>query len=206
MSDEGRQLVRLDPAWVREAARTLARAFMNDPLQSYTFPDPAQRAERSIPHFESMVRYGLLAGDVWVTEGNIDAVGIWLPPEHREYREELFEAVGFTGLPEAMGADAFGRFMQVIEHLEKLHKRDVLEPHWYVMVLGVDPLQQGKGLGRLLLQAGCEIADARRVPCYLETAQPANVRFYTSSGFKVLVEGTEPISGLRYWTFLREPS
>lgn len=53
MTEAPRQLVKLDPARTLEAARTLARAFMNDPLQTYTFPDPAQRAERSVPHFES---------------------------------------------------------------------------------------------------------------------------------------------------------
>jgi GNAT superfamily N-acetyltransferase len=206
MTEPSRRLVKLDPARTMEAARTLARAFMNDPLQTYTFPDPAQRAEISVPHFESMVRYGLLAGDVWVTEGSIDGVGIWLPPEHRQYREELFEEAGFGRLPEVMGEEAFSRFMTVIEHLEELHKRDVPEPHWCVMVLGVDPLHQGKGLGRLLLRACCRLADAQQVPCYLETAQPANVGFYTSHGFRVLVEGTEPVSGLRYWTFLRAPS
>lgn len=205
MMQAPRRIVKLDPARTLEAARTLARAFMNDPLQTYTFPDPVQRAEISVPHFESMVRYGLLAGEVWATEGGIDGVGIWLPPDHRQYREELFEEVGFNRLPEEMGEEAFSRFMTVIDHLEKLHKRDAPGPHWYVMVLGVDPLHQGKGLGRLLLQAACDAAAADRVPCYLETAQPANVGFYTRNGFRVLVEGTEPVSGLRYWTFLREP-
>ncbi len=60
--------------------------------------------------------------------------------------------------------------------------------------------------------AGCfcgtmfEIARTQGVPCYLETAQPANVRFYTGNGFQLLVEGVEPKSGLHYWTFKREPA
>lgn len=206
MTEAPRRLVKLDPARTLEAARTLARAFMDDPLMRYTLPDPALRAERLVPHYEAMVRYGLLAGHVWATEGDIDAVGIWLPPEHRGYREELFEEAGFNRLPEALGEEAFARYLHVILHLEKLHKLDLPEPHWYAMELGVDPGHQGRGLGRLLLQKAFDVAGKQGAPCYLETEQPANVRFYTGNGFKVLREETEPVSGLRYWTFLREPS
>jgi GNAT superfamily N-acetyltransferase len=205
MSDPARRLVKLDPARSREAAQTLARAFMNDPLQTYTFPDPAIRAELSVPHFEALVKLGLLAGEVWVTDGDIDAVGIWWAPSHDQVGEELLEESGFTKLPEAIGADAFGRFMEVVEHIEMLHKRDMPMPHWYAMVLGVEPSLQGQGLGRLLLRTVFDIADKESVPCYLETAQPANVRFYTGSGFRLMVEEVEPKSGLHCWTFKRDP-
>jgi len=205
MSEQSRRLVRLDAARMREAAQTLARAFMNDPLQTYTFPDPAVRAELSVPHFEALVNLGLLVGEVWVTEGEMDAVGVWWAP-HQEMGEDVLEEAGWTKLPEVIGADAFGRFMQVIEHTEMLHKRDMPMPHWYAMVLGVEPSRQGQGLGRLLLQTVFDIANKENVPCYLETAQPANVRFYTGSGFQLLAEGVEPRSGLQFWTFKRDPA
>lgn len=205
MSNLSREMVRLDPSRAREAAEVLTRAFMRDPLQSHTFPDPFERAEMSIPHFEAVIRYGLLAGHVWVTTGGIDAVGVWLGPEHIEFRSELLEESGFTNLPAVIGSGAFHRFMGVIEHLETLHKRDVPEPHWYAMVLGVDPSKQGQGLGRQLLRTVFDLADAAHTPCYLETTQPANVHFYTANGFRVLIDDVEPASGLRYWTFARDP-
>ncbi len=206
MSNQTRRLVKLDPARARKAGETLARAFMNDPIQTYTFPDPVVRAELSVPHFEALVRLGLLMGEVWVTEGDIEAVGIWWPPGHKEIDEDVLEQSGLTKLPEMIGADAFGRFMSVIEPIEMVHKRDMPMPHWYAMLLGVDPSLHGKGLGRLLLRTVFDIADKQGVPCYLETAQPANVRFYTNSGFQLLLEDAEPASRLRYWTFRREPA
>ena len=33
-----------------EAARTLARAFQNDPFEKYVFPDDEERAQRSPAH------------------------------------------------------------------------------------------------------------------------------------------------------------
>jgi hypothetical protein len=50
-----------------------------------------------------------------------------------------------------------------------------------------------------------ERADAAGLPCYLETAQPDNVAFYEYLGFARLVEAVEPRSGLRLWTFRRDP-
>jgi GNAT superfamily N-acetyltransferase len=206
MSDPSRRLVKLGPARAREAAETLARAFMNDPIQTCTFPDPVVRAELSVPHFEALVRLGLLMGEVWVTEGAIEAVGIWWPPDHKEIDEVLLDESGLAELPGVIGADAFGRFMSVIEPIERLHRREMPMPHWYAMVLGVEPTLHGQGLGRLLLRTVFDVADKQGVPCYLETAQPANVRFYTNSGFQLLLEDVEPTSGLRYWTFKREPA
>jgi hypothetical protein len=50
-----------------------------------------------------------------------------------------------------------------------------------------------------------ERADAESLPCYLETAQPDNVAFYEHLGFRRLREAVEPESGMRLWTFRRDP-
>lgn len=198
-------MVPLDPARTEEAASTLARAFMDDPLQSYVFPDRDDRARLSPAHFLPVVRYGLLAGEVLVTEGDIRAVGIWWPPEHREMKPEVLNEAGFNDLPETMGAEPLSRFMTVLDHVEPLHRRDAAGPHWYAMVLGVDPEFHGQGLGAALIEPIFAKADAAGVPCYLETFQPRNVGFYKHHGFEVMDSGVEPSSSLFYWTFKRAP-
>ena len=62
-----------------------------------------------------------------------------------------------------------------------------------------------RGLGLALLQPVIDRADSAGLPCYLETAQPDNVAFYEHLGFTRLVEAVEPRSGLRLWTFRRDP-
>ena len=74
------------------------------------------------------------------------------------------------------------------------------------MVVGVAPEEQGKGIGRALLQPSIKRADTAGQPCYLETAQPANVGFYDRLGFRRVVDMVEPQSGLRLWTFRRDPA
>jgi hypothetical protein len=49
-------------------------------------------------------------------------------------------------------------------------------------------------------------ADTAGQPCYLETAQPENVGFYERLGFRQVVDMVEPQSGLRLWTFRRDPA
>ena len=59
-------IVPLREADVPVAAAALARAFMDDPLQTYVVPDPAERARKSPHHFEPLLRYGRSLS-VWVS-------------------------------------------------------------------------------------------------------------------------------------------
>jgi GNAT superfamily N-acetyltransferase len=69
------------------------------------------------------------------------------------------------------------------------------------MVIGVHSIHQGKGIGKALLMHAVDKARATGTPVYLETAQSANVPFYTSAGFKNMSSLKEPASGLDLWTF-----
>ena len=182
------------------AAKALSNAFMKDPLQNFTFPDDAERAEKSPAHFSAILNYGLKFGEVYVAENGAGAA-VWLKPGEGEVTEERAEEAGFADLPGLMGQDAFDRFLSAIVFGDEHHKRDIPEPHWYTMVVGVDPAFQGQGYGRKLLQPVLDKAKAGSVPVYLETAQPANVAFYKKLGFNVVRELTEPSSGLPMWTF-----
>jgi ribosomal protein S18 acetylase RimI-like enzyme len=100
-----------------------------------------------------------------------------------------------------LGEDAAIRFLSALDFIDPYHKEDVPEPHWYIMILGVDPVHHGKGLGKALMEPVMKKAEANGQPVYLETAQPANVSFYQKLGFSVLRELIDPTSGLKMWTF-----
>jgi GNAT superfamily N-acetyltransferase len=84
--------------------------------------------------------------------------------------------------------------------------RRPLAPHWYLSVLGVDPIMQGQGVGSRLLEAlvgGLTSGrDARGSavaadPIYLECDRPESVTFYRARGFEVLHE--LEVEGVRCW-------
>ncbi len=197
------KIVPLREELLDDAAAALARAFQDDPLQTYVLPDPAERAARSPGHFAPILRYGLRFGEVWTTEGAPLGAAVWLPPGEWEVTPERAAAAGLDDLPRAIGEGAAERFFAALGAVEPYHRE--IPPHWYLMVIGVAPEGRGRGLGRALIQPMLDRADAAGVPCYLETAQPGNVAFYEHLGFTQLKNVVEPQSNLGLWTFRRDP-
>ena len=200
------QVIQLREEQIPAAAAAMAQAFHADPLQTYVFPDPDERTRLSPAHFASFLRYGMIFGEVLTNAGTPKGASIWLGPEDWEVTPDRAAAAGLDALPHTIGHDAAARFFSTLGAVEPFHKRDMPTPHFYLMILGVAPEAQGTGLGRALVQPVLERADALRLPCYLETAQPSNVSFYQHLGFTPLVETVDAHSGLRLWTFRREPS
>lgn len=59
-------------------AAAAALALQDDPLQTYVFPDPAERAARSPGHFAPLLRYGLQFGEVLTTTASPAGAAVWL--------------------------------------------------------------------------------------------------------------------------------
>ncbi len=184
------------------AARALTNAFLEDPLQAYVFPEEAERKEKSIPHFSAVLKYGLLFGEVF-TASNFEGAVVWLKPGQTTVTPGKAEQGGLAALPQTIGEAPFTRFISVLNYADQFHKQDMNEPHWYTMVLGVDPAFQGRGYGNALLSPVLEEAKSNNFPVYLETAQPKNVSFYKHMGFDLIREVVEPISGIKIWTFIK---
>jgi ribosomal protein S18 acetylase RimI-like enzyme len=194
----------LSVAQASEAGEVLGRAFFDDPLQRYFLPDDHDRRAKSPPMFQALVTYGCMFGEV-LTPAAGGAAAVWMKPGETQMTEDGMTAAGFDALPEAIGEDAFTRFVEFFGYIEPYHHRSVPPEHWYLAVIGVDTAHQRKGIGKSLIRPILSRADAAGIPCYLETAQPNNVPLYTGLGFNVLVEEVEPKSGVRFWTFRRDP-
>jgi hypothetical protein len=94
-------------------------------------------------------------------------VALWLPPGVNSDDGPL-EAVIAESIAEEKQADvsaAFGRTK---------HYRPT-EPHWYLPLIGVEPLHRNKGCGAGLLQHGL-----RHRPAYLWSSNPLNTSLYKS--------------------------
>jgi GNAT superfamily N-acetyltransferase len=210
-----REPVRLDPAHRERAARVLARAFFDDVLYEYALPDPRVRA-RALPHFcDFGLIHAMVHGEVYTTP-EVSGVACWLPPGKTGFTAGRFLRTGVeilwrTGLalPRAflsLGREAQRRNQDITDHLQQVHKRVIKEPHWYLILLGVDPDFQGRGIGRGLLQPVLARADAAGAPCYLETQTESNVRFYEKLGFRVAHHGEVPGHALTMWSMVRDAS
>jgi ribosomal protein S18 acetylase RimI-like enzyme len=88
--------------------------------------------------------------------------------------------------------------------LNELTARHPREEHWYLAVLATDPLFQGRGVGKALVQPMAARADEVGVATYLETQKEASLAYYQRFGFEVVdefkVNASPPI-----WMMQREP-
>jgi ribosomal protein S18 acetylase RimI-like enzyme len=111
---------------------------------------------------------------------------------------------GMLAMPFRIGFRQFVRFGAANEIMAKLHRRLVPTPHWYLLIVAVDPELQGKGAGSALVKEGLARADAAGVPCYLETSEETNIGFYRRLGFEVVASAVLGQGGPPAWAMRRD--
>jgi GNAT superfamily N-acetyltransferase len=207
------EVVRLDPSQRDRAAEVLARAFWDDVMYEFVIPDPEARA-RVLPLMCSFgLTHAMLHGEVYTTP-EVSGVACWLPPGKtdltaRRMLRTAVELLRMSGLaiPRAflsLGRESWRRNQALTAHITQLHERIMKGPHWHLLLLGVDPDFQGRGIGAGLVRPVLARADAEGLPCYLETQTEGNVRFYEKLGFRVAHDGYVPGHSLRMWSMVRE--
>jgi ribosomal protein S18 acetylase RimI-like enzyme len=184
------------------AAITLERAFSTDPMFTWVFPDPATRPAALQRFMRLPLEYGLRYGRV-TTSHDAKAACVWIPPGPGITIPRMIRS-GMLGVAFRTGFGPFGKFMIANETMDKIHKTRVAEPHWYLMVVGVDPERQSQGVGSAIVREGLGFADRDSTPCYLETSEPRNLAFYERLGFIVLEEATLGRGGPQAWAMRRE--
>ena len=203
LQQESPALLRLDPAQARPAAGVLARAFFPDPLIVHYLPDPAWRARMLPAYMLACLRYALLYGEVWTAPG-LDGVACWLPSDGSGMHPWRILRSGYWTIPFSLGWRAYRRMSLSEPVIDRIHQEILPRPHWYLMLLGVEPSRQGQGIGgRLIAPRLAEIA-AQGLPCYLETLTEIDVAFYRKHGFEAARE-VELAPGLRLWAMVRRP-
>lgn len=187
---------------VPDLGRVLARAFQEDPVFGWLQPDPERRAATTPGFFAAMARHHFLAGggvEVAVSEAGIGAATLWNPPgrrgQHPLEQIAMLPAVVRAFRGRLGAARALDTVMRA-NHPE--------EPHWYLAVIGSDPLCRGGGFGSALMRSRLDRCDAECAPAYLESSNPDNIAYYQRFGFDLMGEFRAP-GGPPMWPMWREP-
>jgi GNAT superfamily N-acetyltransferase len=177
-------------------ARALGRAFANDPLPRWLFPDHDTRMARTVRLSAVVAGFGHIpranASVVEYREGP-DASGaapapvirgsaLWDPPEGGSEGPSFL----LRALPHLTALIGLRRVPELVRYVGELAHGRPEEPHWYLSMLGTDPVARGTGVGSRLLRAGLARADADGVPVYLETMYSANLAYFEKFGFRVV--------------------
>lgn len=175
----------------------LADAFTLDPIAYYPFgPETAhERLRRFFGRFDlRFVEHGWL----WTID-DAQAIAAWIPPGGRDrYLEATVEA---SAELEPLSADERPRWEAFWDWID--NQRPV-GPHWYLEHVAVAEGLRGRGIGKVLVQFGCDAADRSGDPAFLVTSKERNVRFYERFGFRVMDVAAGPPGVPDMWFMLRE--
>jgi len=188
---------RATSADIRRVSITGMRAFHDDPVMRWLFPDDDQFLAEGGEVLRGPMTSWVSLGEVWCTD-DVAALAAWIPPGRPVA----------TVTPDPPVADPGPG---VIERLSLLGpmvaEHTPPENHWYLQMLATHPDWQRQGLGAELMHHMFERADAEGLPCYLETETEENVVYYRRHGFEVRSEWTVPtwndMPGPHMWGMMR---
>ena len=169
--------VQIATAAERDAVNAiLTLAFSGDPASRWTWPDPETFIE-AFPHFATA--FGGAAFD----KGSALRVGsagaaLWLPPGTGP-DDAALDALMERTADAATAVDG----PELMKQMASFHPH---EPHWFLPLLGVDPGQQGKGVGSALLRHVTDQCDRDGVLAYLDSSNPRNIPLYQRHGFEIV--------------------
>ncbi len=192
---------RADRADLPALARTLARAFMDDPVACWSSPREGPRPRMLERFHGARLRQALPEQEVW-TEPGLSGAAIWLPPQRwRTTPREDLELARSMLAPRLLRRAplVWWGFMREVEL-----RHPGSPPHWYLAVLGTEPASQGRGIGSSLLAPVLDRCDSDGVGAYLESSKERNIAFYARHGFRVMRELRLP-RGPTMWAMWRDP-
>jgi ribosomal protein S18 acetylase RimI-like enzyme len=181
--------IRVKTAGIDDQSRlitAMSLAFSTDPAVRWMYPAPETYLEY-FPQFVSAFGGRAFESGTAHFIGDVQAVALWLPPDIQPDEEALMNLFQRT-VPEQNQQALFSMFEQMGDY----HPH---EPHWYLPLIGVDPIQQRKGYGSMLLEHALKVCDEEQMPAYLESSNPENIPLYQRHGFEVLgiiQAGTSP--------------
>lgn len=156
-----------------KAISTLLLGFSTDPFVRWIFP-LADNYAKAGPAFDAFGGGAIDSGSAYVAN-DFEGIALWMPPGVEGDEE------GFIAEAEKFAAkERLEVFFQVLEKMEEYHPK---ENTWYLPIIGVDPICQGKGLGSQLMKAALERIDSEGLPAYLESSNPRNMSLYERCGF-----------------------
>ena len=129
-------------------AEVLARAFYDDPVTAWFYPDAARRLRHGRRFFA--IRLRQLAGHGLIfTDEERSGAALWAPPGH--WREDFRQSLRMLPMLPVL----LPHIVRSTRAVREIERRHPAAPHYYLSVVGTDPEQTGR---RYRLRPACSHA------------------------------------------------
>ncbi len=195
-------VVRAEPRDHDAIVRVLVRAFDADPVVNYLLRRDAHRGRAFALCFAAFLKHVTMPhGETWIADNGAGAA-LWTPPGRSNVSMRTILAMG----PSLLRAVGLSRARSMGAAANRVQRKHPHTPHFYLFAIGVDPDQQGRGIGGALLQTVLRRCDAERMPAYLEASTPNNRRLYERHGFRATGEVMMAPDAPPVWLMWRDPN
>jgi GNAT superfamily N-acetyltransferase len=191
------RVIEINRSDLPDCCKTLGRAFHGEHGIMWVAPDDRERKRVARVMYGSIARAaGFSGARITRVEGSMGFAiwypwGVSMPSTLRMIRFGMFRLLRH-------GPALIRRAIGYSDTIDKMRKQWAPRPHVYLAQLGVDPAEQGKGLGGTPLDEGLAWAFTRDMSVYLDTTNPDARRLYEHKGFEVVgdakLRGNGPLS------------
>jgi GNAT superfamily N-acetyltransferase len=186
---------------VTALAQVLARAFEDDPVSKWVFPDERNRLRGLEQMFRLINVPDALGDDEAYTTDDHAGVALWVPAG--KGKPGLVENLRLISTAVRIWGRHTPRALRVLSYMEsKFPER----PHAHLVFIGTEPERQGQGVGGVLLRRTLPRLDREGVPAYLEASTLRSRELYLRHGFVDIDEMRLPGGGPTLWRMWREPA
>ena len=157
-------------------------AFDNDPFMLWLVGGPSQYQNKGRPLIKTWVRYTMRYGYGLNIQDSLAAVMFKKPGDIKFGFWRIIRS-GMLKTQSLLGKEGMQR-LTMMEQQWDAKRKSIMgdQDYLYCWMLGTAPADQGKGCGTALMKAGFE--QYPDVPCYLETQNEPNKRYYEKLGFQ----------------------
>ncbi|MFW9828010.1 MAG: GNAT family N-acetyltransferase [Candidatus Thorarchaeota archaeon] len=196
------ELITLSKKNLKPASIMLSRAFQNDPLIRWQIPEINKRLMKIQNYWEFYLRIGLKYGKVYATSKDLEGIAIWRPPSTNiSYWNYLTNGIIKFLFKFGIKNTKKITFVQAVK--DSIRNIFMKGSYWYLQLIAVDPIHQGKGFASTLLKPMLNRIDKKNLPIWLETNLKKNVTFFDHFDFSTLEEIIIPNTNLVTWFMIR---